>query len=30
MWDDWKKSFDTWEDRTARFFEVARSSHPTM
>ncbi len=26
MWDDWKKSFDTWEDRTARFFEVALKS----
>lgn len=26
MWDDWKKSFDTWEDRTARLFEVALKS----
>jgi hypothetical protein len=22
-WDTWKKSFDTWEDRTAKFLEVS-------
>jgi len=26
MWDDWKKNFDTWEDRTAKLFEVALKS----
>jgi hypothetical protein len=26
VWDAWKKSFDTWEDRTAKLLEVALKS----